>query len=171
MLTLLLFAAACLVGSFFAWATIHEVSHLWAAKKLVGVSKYKIKPYPHIHPTAGFRWAGVEYWPERKIEPTESALISLAPRLPDMLAAAMCPLALLVGSLLGLFPAVAWFLFWGSGVVDLLQGSMGYSEYSDLRKAAAALNISPWILRSFAIISLPSLFLVFDIILAAMHAL
>jgi len=171
MLTLLLLAATCAVGSFFAWATIHEVSHLWAAKKLVGVSKYKIKPYPHVHPTAGFRWAGVEYWPEREVEPTESALISLAPRLPGMLATMMCPFTLLIGALLGLFPAVMWFIFWGAGVVDFLNGSVGYSEHSDLKKAAKALNISPWVLRSFAIISIPSLLLALNVILAVGHIL
>lgn len=171
MLGLLLFSAACVVVSFFAWTTIHEVSHLLAAKKLVGVVKYKIKPYPHIHPQAGFRWAGVEYWPEREVTSTESGLISLAPRLPNLLAAALCPLAPFVGSLFGLFPAVAWLLFWGAGVVDLLNGSIGYSKHSDLQNAAETLNINPWVLRCFSVISIPSLFLVLSIILSILSVM
>jgi len=131
------------IASYFAWAYIHEMAHIIAAKKTIGLEKYELKIFPHTDPVAGFRWAACKYW--YKEEPTDKqrAIISLAPRIPDYVAFVAFAFAGLMSGWL----ALVWAIFWGAGLVDLINGSIGYSPYSDLRKAADSLKCSPWYLR------------------------
>jgi len=79
----------------------------------------------------------------REATPDEDYQISIAPRYANMVACAMFPLTALMS---GPF-AWLWAVFWAAGLVDLVYGSIGYSQYSDLRKAAVVKGISPWLLR------------------------
>jgi hypothetical protein len=156
MILTLVLGALALVGSFFTWCYIHEKAHVLMVKYLVGLQWAEIKPYPHVDKVAGFRWAGCRYLPERNPTPTENALISLAPRLPGIVACAMAPLAVFL-SMWALIPTMLWIIFWGAGIVDLINGSLGISQYSDLKKAAAGFKISPWLLRPLMLLALPTL--------------
>ena len=131
------------IASYFGWSYIHEMAHIIAAKKTVGLAKYELKIFPHIDPTAGFRWAACKYWYEQKPTAGNQALISLAPRIPDALAVIMFALTGLMSGWL----ALVWGIVWGAGIVDLIVGSIGYSQFSDLRKAAVSIEWDPWILR------------------------
>lgn len=131
------------VASYFAWTAIHEYSHLLMAKRTVGVTKYEMKLYPHKGPGGGIRWGSVRYWMEREATPDEDYQISIAPRYADMLACAMFPLTVCFAGPV----AWVWAVFWGAGLVDLINGSLGISEHSDLKKAAKVKGISPWLLR------------------------
>lgn len=147
MLSIILLAAL-VVSSYFAWTAIHEYSHLLMAKKKVGVPKYEMKLYPHIGPGEGpwwkrIRFGSVKYWLTREPTPSEDYQISIAPRYADLVAVVMFPLT---ACLSGPF-AWVWAIFWGAGLVDLIYGSIGYSPYSDLRKAAESQDINPWVLR------------------------
>jgi hypothetical protein len=125
-------------------------------KYLVGLQWAEIKVYPHVDKVAGFRWAACRYLPERNPTETENALISLAPRLAGIVACAMAPLAVFL-SLWSLPVTLIWLIFWGAGIVDLINGSMGISQYSDLKKAAVGFKISPWLLRPLMLMALPTL--------------
>lgn len=131
------------IASYFAWTAIHEFSHLFMAKKLVGVNKWKMKLYPHRAEDGSLRWGAVWYWMDRQPTDKEQAAISLAPRAPDLLAAGLFA----AGGLLSGPLAILWFVFWGAGVVDLVNGSIGKSELSDLKRAAKALKKNPWWIR------------------------
>jgi len=102
------------------------------AKKRVGLEWFKLKLYPHMN-EGSLRWAACEYLPKKQPTPEDVALISLAPRIPDLLA---CWLFILTPLFSGWF-AVAWFIFFGAGIIDLINGSIGFSPNSDLQKAVA----------------------------------
>lgn len=143
------------VASYFAWAAIHEFSHLFVAKKFVNVVKWKMKLYPHKAEDGSWRFAAVWYWMDRNFTPKEQFAVSLAPRLPGLVACVLFPLGALFSGPLYLL----WSMFWGGGVVDLLYGSIGVSENSDLKKAARASGKSPWLFRAagFAVGALSTL--------------
>jgi hypothetical protein len=125
--------------SFFLWVTIHELAHIAAAKFTCGVSKWRIYPYPHTH-ADGFYWGRATWWPLRQANDEEQIWISLAPRIPDITAALVFPL----------FLAFHWWIpaiIAGAGLVDFFTGSLGIREHSDLRRAATAWKLSPWVLR------------------------
>lgn len=136
--------ASMVIATFFAWAYIHEKAHIVAANETVGVVSSQMKLYPHFY-KGDFRWASVMYYMKRMPTDKEQAIISLAPRIPDLVALFLLPFGFLLSGLDVL--QVMWFIFFGGGAVDLLWGSIGYSKYSDLMKAADALKISPWRLR------------------------
>lgn len=126
-----------IAASFYGWCYIHEMSHILMAKKRVGLKWYRLKLYPHKY-NGSWRWAACEYMPEKPPTPVDEALISLAPRIPDLFACWLfvgTPMVhWLFGS--GLFTLI-WFIFFGAGIVDLINGSLGLSPHSDLQKAAA----------------------------------
>lgn len=132
------------IATFFAWTYIHEKSHVIAANETVGVVSSEMKLYPHFY-KGDFRWASVQYYIKRMPTDKERATISLAPRIPDLIALLLLPFGFLLEGLDVL--QVIWFIFFGGGVVDLLWGSLGFSKYSDLRRAADALKMNPWKLR------------------------
>jgi len=132
------------VPLFIIWASIHEFSHLLAVKKFVEVVWWKMKLYPHMS-EYGFRWASVEYKHTDPLTTGQQIMVSLAPRLPDTIAAILFPIC----AVLPEWWAWIWLLLWGAGIVDLFVGSVGYSENSDLRKAAKNLDVSPWLLRLY----------------------
>lgn len=155
MTLLFILGAISIIGSYFAWSYIHEMSHILMAKYLVGLEWYKIKVYPHVDKRLGFVWASTRYMPKRKIESTERALISLTPRLPGIVACALAPLFVFLG-IFGDIPSLLWLIFWGAGVVDVITGSMGISKTSDLKRAAYELKLSPWLLRPLMLLALPT---------------
>lgn len=125
--------------SFFLWTTIHELSHIAAVKMTCGASIWRIWPYPHVN-KGSFYWARAMWWPLRQVNSEEQIWISLAPRIPDVIAALLFPL----------FLALHWWIpaiIAGAGLVDLFTGSLGIRDHSDLRRAARAWKLSPWVLR------------------------
>ena len=126
----------------FWWAFIHELSHYLAAKRW-GAKNPRFKIYPHRY-LGDFRFAGVYYdWGVVVPSFRDRALIALAPRLPDCVAAALLPVA----AAFDMPWRVVWLAFWGADLVNLFVGSLGISENSDLRRAAKWLEVDPWCFR------------------------
>jgi hypothetical protein len=67
--------------------------------------------------------------------------MSIAPRFADLLAVAALPFAWLLHG----WCFWIWSIFWGAGLVDLITGSIGWSDRSDLRRVAD--GFGPWVLR------------------------
>jgi len=137
----------------FLWTLAHEASHVIVANIVAEITDVKWWLYPHKDEAGNFYFAKVQWlWDPNEVKPNELALIYLAPRLMNIVAALALPFA-------ALFPLpwmIAWIIFWGAGIVDFFVGSMGINEYSDLKRAAAALNIEPNIIRitGFSVIGL-----------------
>lgn len=143
-----IFAAVC----YLLWSAVHEYSHLFAARAIVGVRRYAFKLYPHIY-NGRWYWSRVSYLYERNPDDREQAWISIAPRYADLVAAIALPFAALMPDV-WLFHA--WTILFGAGVVDLWTGSTGISKTHDLRKASVGFEISPWLLRAGGLIAIAS---------------
>jgi len=117
------------------------------AKTLLDVTEWKIKLYPHTYEYDGKKYSvsALAMWRYNgELTPAKNAAISLAPRIPEIIAAMLLQ--------------VYWFIPYGwwswiliafgiGGLIDLAIGSTSSIEMSDLCRASRALNISPWILR------------------------
>lgn len=144
-------AAAIVAGilalpvAFFGWSAIHEMAHYLAARSFRKVTEPKFRIYPHVDDPGGFRWASVTmYLEDPPLTPRESSWVSAAPRIPDAVAVLLTPFAAFWDPP---WAVVLWAILFGAGIVDLLVGSTGVSEFSDLRRWAASSGINPWILR------------------------
>jgi len=137
----------------FLWTSAHEASHVIASGIVAKITDVKWWLYPHRDEQGNFYFAKVQWsWDPNTVKPNDLAITYLAPRFMNVIAALALPFAVL-------FPLpwmIAWIIFWGAGIVDFFVGSMGISEYSDLKRAAAALNINPNMIRvaGFASITL-----------------
>jgi hypothetical protein len=117
------------LASFFLWDVIHESSHAFVMGR-EGYKDISIKPYPH-NDGYGFVWASAQGTPTRQLSTTQSTLVSLAPRGPDLLAAILFPCLARVSydNKKLLYPFVL------GGLVDMFTGSLGLTQYSDLQQA------------------------------------
>jgi len=131
-------------AAFFLWTLIHELSHYIMAKMLVDANLIEIKPYPHVHPKYGFYFGAI--WFDFKTKPTNNqyAAIMFAPRLLNLLAVVALPFAF---TFTNYWYFTIWTILWGAGVIDLINGSIGRLETSDLKRGAEYLKESPWIFR------------------------
>jgi len=136
----------------FIWTALHELSHVAVAKMFLNIVKVNYWLYPH-YDNNNFYFARVQYFHDiAEISRTKEALIYLAPRFMNLIAA-------ISFVFFSYFPVpwnFVWLIFWGAGLVDFIVGSLGISPYSDLRKASEALQISPDVLRvcGFLVIAL-----------------
>lgn len=138
-------AGALALPAFFAWSALHEVSHYLAARLFRRVVSVRFRIYPHVDPVAGFRWAAVEWEYEGEpYAPAQDAFISAAPRIPDLVAVLLTPLA---AAMPEPWLAAAWAVLVGAGLVDLAVGSIGWSEHSDLQRFARLGGHDLWTLR------------------------
>ena len=141
------FILVILIGAlpaFFLWSAMHELSHYFAVRLMRKITGGIFKIYPHFEGSS-FVFASVTTaYAGDPLSNRENAMQLLAPRVLDLLAVILVPLA-------GLFVApwlqALWLVVWGAGIVDLAVGSNGISETSDLRRASDALGWNPWILR------------------------
>jgi len=138
------FILLAIIPLFILWAFIHEMSHFLMMKRFVTVSWWKMKLYPHIS-EYGFRWAAIECRIEQELSEKQKVMVALAPRIPDIIALCLFPLAYIMPG----WWSIVWLSLCGAGIVDFAVGSIGYSKHSDLRKASTLLDISPWWLRIF----------------------
>jgi len=138
-MTMVLYGALGLL-TYFAWAAIHELCHFGMAKKLLGAKLVSMKLYPHMSPE-GWRWAGVAFSYRMAMTAHRQARISLAPRLADFAAVVFLPIGCIVLTGTAFW---AWSIFWGGGIVDLANGSLGITKHSDLQRSGG----NPWLLRS-----------------------
>lgn len=138
------------VVSYFLWSYIHEMSHITAAKKTVGLRWYSLKIYPHIG-FGRFNWASCIYWCKREPTPKEQAIISLAPRISGAIALLLLPASGLLYD--GSIASGALSIFLASGAIDVTIGSIGYGENSDLMQAASAMRVSPWKMRLVGLVA------------------
>lgn len=126
------------------WVIIHETSHALAAKLLMKAQDFHFKLYPHITEEKKFLFASVSYMVSTTVRTdTKEAIVLLAPRLMNLVAAIAFPFLLL-------FPmpfAMAWAILWGAGLVDLFVGSLGISSESDIRRAGKLLNFNSNVIR------------------------
>lgn len=132
------------VITLFLWNTIHELSHILAAKFVGNVSSWSIKPYPHIS-GGRFRFASSSWrWEGEAPTASEEAAVHLAPRIMDTLAILLVIATIFISGPL----QILMLIFCSGGIIDLFVGSIGYSATSDLRKAAQLLEIAPWKIRT-----------------------
>ena len=136
---MLIFSIIAAILVYPLWMWIHEISHIRMADKLIGVTDVEMKLYPHMY-GGSFWWAFVFYRLQRAPRKQEQFLISLAPRIPDLIACALAPLAFLFG----IYPLG---ILLAGGIIDLFVGSLGRSPLSDLQKAASTGYMSEWELR------------------------
>jgi hypothetical protein len=138
------------------WATVHELSHVLAARIAGPLLSCTIRIYPHRGPD-GWTYAGSVWTWKRVPRLPTIGLVFLAPRAADVLACVALPL----GALLPYpWQKAAWAVLWGAGLVDLAVGSVGWGKASDLRRAATALGIPAWLLRGLGFGALASSVLV-----------
>jgi hypothetical protein len=122
------------------WNLLHEFSHLGMARIFTKFKSWSIIPYPH-YSNNNFYFARSTYSYEEELNPIKKALISLAPRIPNIIAVLFILLSFFI------IPINYLMLLYLGGAVDLIVGSLGINEKSDLKKVANNLNINPWILR------------------------
>ena len=135
----------CLPIAWFGWTAVHELSHAFAVSRFRQVVEYRFRLYPHRTDGGRFVFASVQYpYVGVALDGGEQAAVSLAPRLPNLVALVLAPL----GACLP-WPTVgcAWSVLLGAALIDLVVGSVGWSVESDLRRAADALEIPGWPLR------------------------
>ena len=137
------------------WMWIHEMSHIKMADRLIGVIDYKMKLYPHKF-GGQWWWAFVFYKLPREPNRHEQFLISSAPRIPDIIACLLTPIAFYFH----LFPIG---ILLAGGIIDLFVGSIGRSSLSDLQKAADSGYVKIWELRGPGIV-LSIVFTIFSIV-------
>lgn len=135
-------AVGLALPAYFLWSVLHELSHIYAAKRLVGVTNWRIRPWPQVR-DGTLLWGSAEYVLSRAASPREEAGILLAPRGLDLVGA--------IGFIMTPMFQGPWFSVWGvlfgAGLLDLALGSLGISDISDLKRSSRALGWSPWYLR------------------------
>jgi len=163
MWTFILAAVLSIAPSYFLWTCLHELSHYFVLKMLRPITGAVFQLYPHKDASGTFVWASVTAaYAGDFLSPKEEALRLLAPRFLDALAVVLLPLA---GLLVLPWLQGVWMVFWGAGIVDLIVGSIGSTEISDLQRASKVLGWNPWILRvlgwTVAVLSVVVMILVF----------
>lgn len=146
--TLGLFILLSLVGlvGYFLWTVIHELSHYFMAKVLIGAKLTSFKPWPHMEEPMGFTWGSVRMVWKNGPTSQQDAMIWLAPRIPDFIAAVALPFM----TLLPLhYPFWVASMVCACGLVDFGNGSIGWGLWSDSKRAAISLDISVWWFRLF----------------------
>jgi hypothetical protein len=139
--------AALLAGpAFFVWSAVHELSHYVAARCLRRLSSASFKLYPHMQDGhfvfASVSWTYDSY--DQTLSPAEDALVSIAPRVPDLLAVVLAPMACLMPEP---WIAAAWAVVVGAGLVDLAFGSIGTTSASDLQRFVRGGGHDVWVVR------------------------
>jgi hypothetical protein len=134
------------LGSFFLWATIHELSHAVAARWKLGAREFQFKLYPHFLENGRFVFASVAWQlPGQSQGLPGRPGVCLAPRVLDLLGVVLFPLSAPVDFLE--WHQIALAALAAGGVVDLFVGSIGWSPDSDLRQAAKLAGAEPNVLR------------------------
>jgi len=156
MTTIIITLLICLPIFAFAWIAIHELSHYFVCKFYADITDVEFKLYPHFYEKDGkksFRVAAV-HWKYVDKRPTreQSAVICMAPRFPDLFACIALPFAVFLQPYT--IPFVIWLCFFGCGIVDFFYGSIGFSEFSDLKRASKLLDISPNVFRVLSYVTL-----------------
>lgn len=133
-----------LVVVWFLWTFLHELSHAVFAKVLLKAKDFKYKLFPHIDENKKFLFASVSWMAtEENKNDTKEAIVLLAPKVMNVVAAIAFPFLLL----LPMPFAMAWAILWGAGLVDLFVGSLGISSESDIRRAGKLLNFNSNVIR------------------------
>lgn len=132
-----------LVGimSFFLWSFIHELSHGMMIKKFVKDVTLKFKIYPHFEEER-FVWASIswKYPNEICLSRAQLGWISFAPRIPDYIG---CLLTIALSILLKSPYKLACLMLVGGSILDLIWGSIGLNEKSDLQRYCKFWNFNP----------------------------
>ena len=135
------------IATWFVWSIFHEMSHVVAAKLLGNVEWWKIKLLPHKY--NGKFYFARSYWAYKDGLPTvnKQGMILLAPRVLNVLSTLTA--ITLMGTAFASFGHTAFMIMLLGGTVDLLVGSLGLTEQSDLRVASEKFNVTPWVGRMF----------------------
>lgn len=139
---MLVIYALTALAAFFVWAAIHELSHLFAVKQYRKDVQSSIKLYPH-RSDGRIVFAEALWNCTPDLTAKEFAVVSFAPRITDILGVLA---TVIVCHVTGAFGHVLTVLLGGS-IVDLMVGSTGISEESDMRQYAAGWSVSPWVFR------------------------
>lgn len=119
----------------FLWTAIHEFSHLIAVKLTCGTYDWSMKLWPKLD-KKGITLGMLEYNPVKPLTDKRSAIISLAPYIPETISAILFPILVYFNVF---FPMI---LFFFVGVIELISNSCNNEDCTDTIKAAKALNIS-----------------------------
>jgi len=136
-----------------AWVWLHEYSHLYMAKLLVGVTKYEMILYPHYNERVKMNVDGiVSYWPKRVEKTLELVAIKQAPRITELMAIAALPF-IITGMLYTMDNTMDWsfmvlcFLstsFSLGGLTSFISGASEKDPPTDLQQTAKVLQLKPW---------------------------
>jgi hypothetical protein len=127
----------------FSWLVIHEMSHVLMAMHVADVTEWKITPYPNRDEDGNWRFASSWYRFKEMPSAMRLAAISLAPRIPNLLAIAMLPATFFITGVW----QILLLIFLEAGVIDLVVGSMGITKNSDLCVASRHMGLWHWELR------------------------
>mgnify|MGYP003965752031 FL=1 len=130
---------------FLAWSVIHELSHYFILKQYVKIKTVKFRFYPHVLKSGQFAFASITWTANRTLNEYQSAKVSMAPRIPDLLSVI---LFVFWGTMSTTTLMLLWILFWGGGLVDLFVGSIGVNRESDLQRMSRGFKINSWVIRS-----------------------
>jgi tetrahydromethanopterin S-methyltransferase subunit E len=141
---ILLIAVLLALPAFFMWSALHELSHYLMARRYRTITEASFRLYPHVE-GSNFVFASVLWEHDgAPFTPAEDAAISFAPRILDLLAVILTPLATLMPEP---WLATSWCVLIGAGLVDLSYGSIGYTAASDLQRFAMGGGHSVWVVR------------------------
>ena len=138
----ILLVAILAVPTYFLWSFLHETSHLLAYFATTKVYKWRMKFWPHID-NGRLRFGALRVQCDY-ISLQREWGIGLAPR---MLGGLACVAFALCAQWLGGLGLAAVGTVACGGVVDTLFGSIGWSDRSDVVKAARSLGVDPWAIR------------------------
>jgi hypothetical protein len=138
-----------LVPTYMFWNGAHEFSHVGMIQSTTGAESWDVILIPHTH-NGNFYFGRTYHRKKRRPTKNELAAISLAGWGPGLLATNMLPLATFIDP--GV-KRVAWYTFWGAGVLSVLFAATRTGPDTDGNIAGEALGISSWTFRPIVIAS------------------
>jgi len=115
--------------SFSAWSAIHESSHAIVMRQL-HYKDISVTPYPHMA-KEGFFFATTQGFPNRPTTSRQNIYLSMAPWTFDIVSAIALPMLANVSK----EKKLLWYPMVIGGLVDLLNSSIGRTQYSDIVSA------------------------------------
>ena len=129
-----------IVPTYMFWNGAHEFSHIGMIESTTGANSWDVTLVPHTY-NGNFYFGRTNYMRKRKPTKNELAAVALAGWGPGFLATSILPLAALIEP--GV-KRVAWYTFWGAGVLSLLVAATRTGPHTDGGIATEALGVPSW---------------------------
>ena len=132
------------IMTFFLWTTIHELSHIAAAMIVGNVEEWSIKPYPNKAKDGHWRFASASWiWKGGAPSLKRQGMVNVAPMFSSTFAISLVSITFFLTGI----AKMLMLIFCAGAVINLISGSTGLSEFSDLKRASKRLSINKWIIR------------------------